>query len=187
MAYNKRPYSYKYGWGVLNGYHYLEAAKNWKLVKPQAWAHSPTVHLTDAVVNELTETMMGGEPVTKAGITSNITITKRFLKDNNFARIEHVNVRVWIAHTKRGDVEVEITSPTGVKSVLGAPRRFDSASTGYPGWMFMSVKHWYDQLCQVIQIADGNLSGVNQAMEFGLSECPTRLIRTIRGNSWDGT
>jgi len=64
------------------------------------------------------------------------------LKTHNFETLEHVTVRVWINHTRRGDVEVEVVSPNGIKSVLAAVRSFDSATTGFPGWQFMSVKHW---------------------------------------------
>jgi len=56
--------------------------------------------------------------------------------------VEHINVRVWITHKKRGDVEVELISPSGVKSILGGRRKYDVAGTGYPGWTFMTVKHW---------------------------------------------
>jgi kexin len=57
-------------------------------------------------------------------------------------KLEHINVKVWIQHGKRGDVEVELRSPHGIRSVLAGKRSGDSATTGYPGWTFMSVKHW---------------------------------------------
>jgi len=37
---------------------------------------------------------------------------------------------------------VELVSPNGIKSMLAAPRAADDANTGFPGWRFMSVKHW---------------------------------------------
>lgn len=49
-------------------------------------------------------------------------------------------------HTRRGDVEVEIASPNGVKSVLAARRKHDTDTSGYPGWKFMTIKHWYEDL-----------------------------------------
>jgi kexin len=64
------------------------------------------------------------------------------LEAYNLEGLEHVTIRVWITHTRRGDVEVEITSPKGVTSVLAATRRQDSDPTGYPGWQFMTLKHW---------------------------------------------
>ena len=86
--------------------------------------------------------MSGGESLVPGGISSKITVTEDTLKEYNFESLEHVTVRVWIEHSKRGDVSVELVSPNGVKSMLAAPRRGDTADTGFPGWRFMSVKHW---------------------------------------------
>jgi len=56
------------------------------------------------------------------------------LELNNFEVLEHVTVRVWITHDRRGDVEVEVTSPKGITSVLAARRRLDADKNGFPGW-----------------------------------------------------
>jgi len=61
---------------------------------------------------------------------------------NNLETLEHITVKVWISHTTRGEVEVELVSPNGIRSVLAGPRSSDKATTGYPGWKFMSIKHW---------------------------------------------
>jgi kexin len=138
---NKK-YSYKYGWGVLDAYSYVQAARDWKLVNPQAWAFTPVIELTGAQMNATSGEMSGGEPITATGVTSKQIITKDFLQENNFERIEHIDIKVWITHAKRGDVEVELTSPTGVKSILAGKRTNDVDKKGFPGWRFMTVKHW---------------------------------------------
>lgn len=84
-----------------------------------------------------------GSYITSEGIKSTFDVTQAMLSDANFERLEHITVRVWIDHERRGDVEAEITSPNGVTSVLARTRRFDEATSGFPGWKFMSVKHWY--------------------------------------------
>ncbi|KZT39745.1 hypothetical protein SISSUDRAFT_984412 [Sistotremastrum suecicum HHB10207 ss-3] len=137
-----KPYSYKYGWGRLDAYRYVTAAQNWKLVKPQAWAEIQPIELSDAAMNETSGVMTGGELIIPGGITSSRIITAEFLQENNLETIEHVNVRVWITHARRGDVEVEITSPAGVKSILAGRRKFDQDINGFPGWTFMTLKHW---------------------------------------------
>jgi kexin len=136
-----RPFSYKYGYGRLNGYEFVMAAQQWQLVKPQAWVELPAVQVGDGTSSLLGE-MSGGFPIVDGGITSTITVTQEDLELNNFETLEHVTVRVWITHTRRGDVEVEVTSPNGITSVLAARRRLDADPNGYPGWRFMSVKHW---------------------------------------------
>lgn len=84
-----------------------------------------------------------GSLITEEGISSSFEVTSGMISDSNFEVMEHVTVRVWIDHQRRGDVEVEIKSPSGITSVLARQRRFDDADTGFPGWKFMTLKHWY--------------------------------------------
>ncbi|KAG5645071.1 hypothetical protein DXG03_007161 [Asterophora parasitica] len=136
-----RKFSYKYGYGVLDAYKFVTAAQKWTLVKPQAWFDSPAIQLNGGKMNQANK-FSGGTPIGPSGVTSTITITRDMLKTNNFEALEHINIQVWIEHTRRGDVEVEVVSPKGVKSVLGKKRSGDAAKTGFPGWVFMSIKHW---------------------------------------------
>jgi len=86
--------------------------------------------------------MEGGELITKAGVKSTMKVTAAQMVGNNFEKLEHVTVKVWINHTRRGDVEVSLTSPKGIKSVLAGPRKFDESTAGFVGWQFMTLKHW---------------------------------------------
>ncbi|KAI5450758.1 pheromone processing endoprotease [Naganishia albida] len=160
-----RPFSYKYGYGRVDAGAFVVAARDWDLVKPQAWFDSPAVYLAndstkrqeiDPAVPDDTPDGTVVEPdvvvpapappsgalITEKGITSSYTITQDMLDDLNFERLEHVTVRVWIEHERRGDVEIELTSPNGVVSVLARQRRFDLSDEGFNGWKFMSMKHW---------------------------------------------
>ncbi|KAG9011154.1 pheromone processing endoprotease [Tulasnella sp. JGI-2019a] len=136
-----RPYSYKYGFGALDAYKFVTAAKTFPLVKPQAWIEMPQIEFKNATMSWSGE-MEGGEPIPKGGMNSTMEITEALLKEKNFETLEHVTVKVWINHKKRGDVEVSLLSPNGVKSVLGGKRRYDEDKSGYPGWTFMTLKHW---------------------------------------------
>ncbi|KAH8986918.1 peptidase S8/S53 domain-containing protein [Lactarius deliciosus] len=136
-----RLFSYKYGYGRLNGYEFVTAAQNWQLVKPQAWLELPAVQVGNGS-STLTGEMSGGLPIVPEGVTSTVTITQEDLERSNLESLEHLTIRVWITHDRRGDVEVEVISPNGVKSILAARRLVDTNKDGYPGWRFMSVKHW---------------------------------------------
>ncbi|TFK76259.1 hypothetical protein BDN72DRAFT_954035 [Pluteus cervinus] len=138
---NGHLYSYKYGYGSLDAYAYVTAALNWKLVTPQTWFRTPSVRLGDGAM-DAEEGFSGGEFIPRNGIDSKIMVTREMLDTHNFDKLEHINIQVWIDHSKRGDIEVSLTSPNGFESILAAPRSRDSAKTGYPGWTFMSVKHW---------------------------------------------
>lgn len=83
-----------------------------------------------------------GSFITKEGVSSSYEVTQELLDNENFETLEHVTVRVWIEHERRGDVEVILTSPSGKESVLARPRRYDEAGTGFNGWKFMTLKHW---------------------------------------------
>jgi kexin len=136
-----RKYSYKYGFGVLDAYKFVTAAQQWKLVKPQSWFQTEAIQLNDGRMDN-SRRYTGGTSIGSHGVTSKITITKDMLMQNNLEALEHINVQVWIDHTRRGDVEVELISPNGIRSILAKKRSGDEATTGFPGWVFMTVKHW---------------------------------------------
>lgn len=146
-----RRFSYKYGYGRLNGFTFVTAAQQWQLVKPQTWVELPAVQVGNGTSSLLGE-MSGGLQIVPGGVTSTTTITQEDLEMNNFEALEHITVRVWIAHDRRGDVEVEVTSPKGITSVLAARRRLDVDKNGFPGWRFMSVKHWSVVICHLLAI-----------------------------------
>jgi len=141
-----RMFSYKYGYGVVDGYAFVMAAKTWKLVKPQAWLHTKPEPLNDGRMEKIdkkTYKYHGGVDISQSGVENMITITKADMDKHNLETLEHVDVRVWISHDRRGDIEVEVTSPNGIRSRLAARRWHDHSTHGYPGWRFMSIKHWY--------------------------------------------
>lgn len=124
-----RWYNHKFGFGNMDAQKIVEAAKTWKLVKPQAWWTSPNVNA-------------GKQLVTKEGVSSVIEVKQSDLDGANFETLEHITVAVNIEHGRRGNVRVTLTSPHGSVSILAAHRRYDEADTGFPGWVFMTVKHW---------------------------------------------
>ena len=60
--------------------------------------------------------------------------------------VEHVVVRMTIGITstrgKRGDIEIDLTSPNGTNSTLLRMRPLDDSTEGYDDWSFMSVMFW---------------------------------------------
>jgi len=127
-------YSHKYGYGKLDAEKLVEAAKNWKNVKPQSWLYSDVANVDQEVTG----------PATKESevITSTITISKEDLEVMNLERIEHVNVKVNIDSLFRGKIGVRLVSPTGIISHLARFRPMDSAGSGLRDWVFMSVAHF---------------------------------------------
>lgn len=125
-----KEFSHQFGYGKADAWAMVEAAKTWKSVKPQAWFFSPWLHVKHEV------------PQGEQGIASSFDITEQMLKDANVARVEHVTVTMNVEHTRRGDLSVDLQSPSGMVSHLSTARRNDNANAGYIDWTFMSVAHW---------------------------------------------
>ena len=54
--------------------------------------------------------------------------------------LEHVQAHVTLAASKRGDVEISLTSPKGTKSLLIAKRPKDYSRAGFTDWPFLTVR-----------------------------------------------
>ncbi|KAI9669745.1 MAG: pheromone processing endoprotease [Alyxoria varia] len=120
-------YSHQYGFGKLDSWALVSAAKSWKNVKPQAWLFSPWQHVRHQI------------PQGEVGLSSTFRVTEEMLKTANLDRIEHVTVTMNVNHTRRGDVSVDLKSPHGVISHLSTARKHDEFEGGYTDWTFMSV------------------------------------------------
>jgi kexin len=129
---NGKKFNHKYGFGKLDAWKLVEAARDWEHVKPQAWFHSPDVVVEEDIPDNNPE-----------GISNVLVVTKEMLGESNLEKVEHVQVKMNLTHQRRGDVVVDLTSPAGVVSHLATNRKFDTSSSGMVDWYFMSVKHWY--------------------------------------------
>lgn len=125
-----RKFSHAYGYGKLDAYAVVEKAKTIDLLKPQAWFNSPWMHVKHPI------------PQGVEGILSSFEVTAEHLKKANFERVEHVTVTMNVEHSRRGDLSVELRSPTNLVSHLSVTRKLDDATEGYVDWTFMSVAHW---------------------------------------------
>jgi kexin len=122
-----KKFSHQFGYGKLNAYAVVEAAKNWKLVKPQAWFFTPWIHVKHAI------------PQGNQGLHSTFKVTKDMMQEANLERVEHITVTMNIEHSRRGDLSVELRSPKGLVSHLSTTRKADEDPSGYVDWSFMSV------------------------------------------------
>ena len=125
-----RPFSHTFGYGKLDAYAFVEKAKSVDLLKAQAWYKSPWMHVNHSI------------PQGVEGLLSTFEVTQDILKEANLEKLEHVTVTMNVEHTRRGDLSVELRSPTHVVSHLSVARRLDNAAEGYVDWTFMSVAHW---------------------------------------------
>lgn len=134
-AIENRKYSPKFGWGKIDAEKMVNMAKNdWKLLKPQSWYYSPYLKVNKKIINEINE------------IEDVFEINDKVIKKSNFEKIEQITVTVDIKSGKRGDVEVDLISPNGIKSQLAYSRKKDNDKFGFRKWTFSTVAHWNENL-----------------------------------------
>lgn len=126
-----KKFSHSFGYGKIDTWAIVEAAKDWVSVKPQAWFYSPWMHIHQQI------------PQGEQGLAASFEVTADMLKKANLERLEHVTVTMNIAHGRRGDLSVELISPDKITSHLSTARRLDTSTAGYDDWTFMSVVHWW--------------------------------------------
>lgn len=125
-----KPYSHVYGYGKIDTKNLIEMAQDWSNVKPQAW------YFTD--YKEVNESTDNPDDI----IESIIEIDLETLKNSNLERIEHVTITVDTETDIRGQVNIDLVSPTGMISNLAVVRERDNSNEGFKNWTFMSVAHW---------------------------------------------
>ncbi|TVY33083.1 Kexin, partial [Lachnellula subtilissima] len=125
-----KKFSHTFGYGKIDTWATIEAAKEFKNVRPQAWYYSPWIHVNQSI------------PQGEDGLAVSFEVTEAMLKDANLERLEHVTVTMNVEHTRRGDISVDLVSPDKIVSHLSVTRRLDTLNEGYVDWTFMSVVHW---------------------------------------------
>jgi kexin len=124
-------FNHKFGYGLLDGYRIVEAAKTHKLVNRQTKFDTGTIDIHQEI------------PENDEGIRKTVSISESDLNKVEFRRLEHVTVTMDISHSRRGDVNVFLQSPNGYVSEVIVGRPYDEDMSGFPGWTAMTVKHWY--------------------------------------------
>lgn len=67
-------------------------------------------------------------------------ITRTFTMGGGNLRAEHVTLRLNINHTSRGNLEISLTSPSGMVSRLSEVHT--DSNDHFANWTFASVRHW---------------------------------------------
>jgi subtilisin-like proprotein convertase family protein len=114
-------FNHKFGAGLIDATAAVQLAADWINLPP---ATSTSVSLTDPPASIPDDT--------PAGVTRTFTVTTPL-------RVEHLTLSIDITHPYRGDLEITLTSPSGMTSKL-AESHSDSGNDFH--WTFSSVRHW---------------------------------------------
>lgn len=123
-------FNHEFGAGLVNAGGAVTLATNWVNLGPQMPFVTAQSNLNIAIPDNTTNGVVITLPVAGSNV-----------------RLEHVNLLVDIQHPVRGDLEITLTSPSGMTSRL-ANRHFDT-NPDYAGWTFMTVHNWGE-------VGDGN-------------------------------
>ncbi|KAM4707299.1 proprotein convertase subtilisin/kexin type 4 isoform 1-T2 [Discoglossus pictus] len=122
-----RKVSHHYGYGLLDAGRLVDLALKWKTTHPQRKCTIMVVKKPQNLVSYLR-------------IHQNTTACAE--TSQHIISLEHVQARMSIAYSRRGDLEISLTSPMGTRSMLVAVRPYDTSSDGYKDWSFMTTHNW---------------------------------------------
>ncbi|XP_029024628.1 proprotein convertase subtilisin/kexin type 5 [Betta splendens] len=126
--------SHLYGFGLLDAERMVKEAERWKQVPPQ---HK----CVEEAPIQLSRSIHPGSVLTSVYKTTGCSSEAL----QRVVYVEHVAVRVSIAHCRRGDLSVTLTSPSGTMSQLLANRPLDDSTEGFHNWEFMTTHCWGEQ------------------------------------------
>ncbi|XP_066499256.1 proprotein convertase subtilisin/kexin type 5b isoform X2 [Hoplias malabaricus] len=122
--------SHLYGFGLMDAEAMVKEAERWKTVPPQHIC----VENADKQIRTIRPEHVVRSVYKATGCTDNA--------NNHVIYLEHVVVRITITHPRRGDLSINLTSPSGTKSQLLANRLFDHSMEGFKNWEFMTTHCW---------------------------------------------
>uniref|UniRef100_A0A3Q3X320 Uncharacterized protein n=1 Tax=Mola mola TaxID=94237 RepID=A0A3Q3X320_MOLML len=121
--------SHLYGFGLMDAEAMVKEAERWKQVPAQ----HVCVENADRQIRTIRPEHVVRSVYKATGCTDN---------PNHVIYLEHVVVRITITHPRRGDLSINLTSPSGTKSQLLANRLFDHSMEGFKNWEFMTTHCW---------------------------------------------
>uniref|UniRef100_A0A8C4EM16 Proprotein convertase subtilisin/kexin type 5b n=1 Tax=Dicentrarchus labrax TaxID=13489 RepID=A0A8C4EM16_DICLA len=122
--------SHLYGFGLMDAEAMVKEAERWKEVPSQ----HVCVESADRQIRTIRPEHVVRSVYKATGCTDN--------PNHHVIYLEHVVVRITITHPRRGDLSINLTSPSGTKSQLLANRLFDHSMEGFKNWEFMTTHCW---------------------------------------------
>ncbi|KAJ2743772.1 pheromone processing endoprotease [Coemansia sp. BCRC 34301] len=131
-----RRYNHKYGFGKMDAWRIVETAKTMEHVGAQTSIVCARDQASAAIP------VLARQGALSESVSRSVEVTAAQVARAKMRRVEHVTVVVDMSHDFRGNVEIWLESPHGIRSQLATVRQHDSSSQGLANWRFMSVKHW---------------------------------------------
>ncbi|XP_019398642.1 PREDICTED: proprotein convertase subtilisin/kexin type 7 [Crocodylus porosus] len=160
-------HSHQHGFGLLNAWRLVNAAKIWESVPYLASYVSPVLREGKAI------------PILPQRLEVSWNVTLADLELSGMRTLEHVAVTVTITHPRRGNLEIRLFCPSGIMSLIGTTRSMDSDPSGFADWTFSTVRCWGEE-------AQGTYRLVIR--DTGDKTLPAGMLKqwqlTLYGSSW---
>ncbi|XP_050537398.1 furin-like protease 1 isoform X2 [Daktulosphaira vitifoliae] len=134
-----RKVSHSFGYGLMDATAMVRLARRWKTV--------PAQHVCNITAQVF------DKPVPAR---SSVTIHLLVKECNRVNFLEHVQAKISLSANRRGDIKIDLTSPSGTRSTLLAPRTHDNSHAGFHVWPFMTVHMWGERPFGVWQLTIHN-------------------------------
>ncbi|KAJ7305261.1 hypothetical protein JRQ81_011176 [Phrynocephalus forsythii] len=160
-------HSHQHGFGLLNAWRLVNAAKVWESVPYLASYVSPLLKDSKVI------------PLTSGHLEVTWNVTEADLAVSGMRTLEHVAVTVTIAHPRRGNLDLRLFCPSDMNSLVGTARSMDSDPSGFLDWTFSTVRCWGEEAkgtyrLQIRDVGDETLrAGVLKQWQL-----------TLYGSSW---
>ncbi|EGW11770.1 Neuroendocrine convertase 2 [Cricetulus griseus] len=123
-------FNHLFGYGVLDAGAMVKMAKDWKTVPERFHCVGGSVQNPEKI-----------PPTGKLVLTLETNACEG--KENFVRYLEHVQAVITVNATRRGDLNINMTSPMGTKSILLSRRpRDDDSKVGFDKWPFMTTHTW---------------------------------------------
>lgn len=123
-------HSAQYGFGLLDAWRLVNAAKIWETTPMLTSFSPPTIGYNEKI-------KVGTDVLSLPAVVS-----QRDAELHKLNTLEHVQVTLTIEHRRRGDIEVTIVCPSGTESLVGPNRDKDDSDLGFKDWTFSTVRCW---------------------------------------------
>uniref|UniRef100_A0A8C6YQV4 Proprotein convertase subtilisin/kexin type 7 n=1 Tax=Nothoprocta perdicaria TaxID=30464 RepID=A0A8C6YQV4_NOTPE len=126
-------HSHQHGFGLLNAWRLVNAAKIWESVPYLASYVSPVLREGKSI------------PLLPQELQVAWNVSAADLQLSGMRTLEHVAVTVTITHPRRGNLEIRLFCPSGMMSLIGTTRSMDSDPNGFADWTFSTVRCWGEE------------------------------------------
>uniref|UniRef100_A0AAY5F4P5 P/Homo B domain-containing protein n=1 Tax=Electrophorus electricus TaxID=8005 RepID=A0AAY5F4P5_ELEEL len=158
--------SHSYGYGLLDATAMVALAQNWSSVGPQRKCILDMLAEPRDVRNHLV-------------FSKNVDACSG--QPDFVSSLEHVQARLSLAYSHRGNLAIHLISPLGTRSTLLAPRPQDSSAEGFNDWAFMTTHAWDENPIGEWTLEIENVAGLN---DYGVLSQFTLILYGTGSMRW---